>query len=615
MIKSKSVGDLGNDEPHILSFLDDVEDAKEVDVEEPSSSEKVNSSLSLSQLSILAAAFSSIVIPKNPHFMTKLCAAFKNAFIFSPVLIPKPISQVLFSIFMMIPSLSVVLSWFLIKVGVLSEAQIQRPIRYIIKIIRLISISVCLHAGDSIGYYLVSSHPARFVILMVDIFSYIIWNLSNRILYKLKFLDNPEKTLITIITEQMPFMLSFIFSVCVNSSTDFTGLIVYSSITIPLSIIAILSIISGKPFADPKWNKRALATIISADVFIVSNVLSALFPQIVTWVYGFNYWIVLIIIALQDGFEPPSAFKKTLKRRQKRAAYSEGLDDPKPGPSGRPFIHVEKQDIFNIIFFAFSALSTTYFNAIAAQRMPIQNALPDLVHDYFKVGEEIRGSPNFKQMSFSNLLCVMTIVGTQVVAVLIPDRTDVRKFFFLYAFMCNIRSVAFLVTSLPAPCSGLPHCPCADQNEIDNLKRYSPLWIAVTWTVGLGMFGYLPQCGDLIISGHTMFIHLSLRWICQVLRRVCKKSTCKTIEILTIVEFIFGASYITLSRNHYTIDVWLGFLLSEATFQLYDYIDEKSRDSTSNNIVFRFMRWFETRQYPIYKHRYGSAESSDAFDA
>ena len=615
IVKSNSLGDLPKIEEHnVLSILSE-DEAKDVDVEEPSSSGQNldESNLSAAQIAFLASTFAATFVPPKAHIMTKIISAYRNVLSFSPLLFHKPSLQAGFSIAMMVPPLCIIFLFLIHKIGLLSDGQVKKPGRFFKKVLKFISIPVFLHTGESIGYFLGTNNAARYILILIDIIGYMLYWIGNALLYTLGINTSNDNGILRFVVKHFPFVNTIIFSICNNKMPHPVGVITYLSFFTTFFILSTYLVIKKKPFADSKWNKRATSTLLAGFEIVVSNTLCYFFKKILVWILGVRYFAVIFTIISEYGTLPLKDIRKSLKRQKKRAAYSEGLEDQN-NRMQRPLIYIEKQDIFNVVFFLVSVLSGTYANAHAAQRMPIGKALPDLVHDFFKCGEEIRGAEEFLKMQYSNLMCVLLIVGMFVLVILAPDRTNVKKIFFLYGFMMILRLVAFLITSMPAPCSGLPNCPCADKNEIENLKKYSAFRVAVTWTTGMGMFAKLPQCGDLIISGHTMFLWLSFKWIMEAAGRMVRKTTAHTIDIISVVEFIIIASYITLSRNHYTIDVWLGFLLAEATFDLYVFLEQKAQTS-SNNLVVRFVRWFETRTYPITKEDYGEAETTSGFDA
>lgn len=168
---------------------------------------------------------------------------------------------------------------------------------------------------------------------------------------------------------------------------------------------------------------------------------------------------------------------------------------------------------------------------------------------------------------------------------------------------------------MPAPCAGLPNCPCADPKELDRLRSLNPLKIALTWTFGFGMFAKLPQCGDLIVSGHTMFMWQTSRWIMEVTQRILPTWFSFLVKLASYYTFLTGICYITLSRNHYTIDIWFGFIISEACFYIYGMLEEKVEDASNNQFMVRVLRWFETRKIPILKEPYEIEEPSEKDEA
>lgn len=255
------------------------------------------------------------------------------------------------------------------------------------------------------------------------------------------------------------------------------------------------------------------------------------------------------------------------------------------------------QDLALGVYLVSAILLMLTLNAVAAQRMPIANALPDLIQDHFNISHYLRLNVAEKSFQFSNIIVLIQVFLLISYFLFVPQYVNARRLAFIYASLCVIRTVSFIVTSLPAPCSGFPKCPCSDPDVIKFIKKQNPVKVGLTWLFGLGMFLVMPQCGDLIISGHTMWLWLTSRTCCSVIKYVVPRpfnwlASC-FLFTLTIITMI----YIILARNHYSIDVWFGFVFTELLWTLYNSYWARSIASPlpSDSLLLRFIRWIETR--------------------
>ncbi|EAX86846.1 hypothetical protein TVAG_458580 [Trichomonas vaginalis G3] len=396
--------------------------------------------------------------------------------------------------------------------------------------------------------------------------------------------------------------MTAVSSLCINVIGGSSGVAILLVAEIIFYIFGLYYRFKSPPFPEEIWNIRTFTTLSLSLLFYVTNSSNYFLPQLTSYSMNLAYFGGLTIILIEHKLSG-SVIGKRFRTTISNKTYSESIDDFEPRPK-RPFLKLELQDWVFIGFFIFSIVSMTVFNAIAAQRMPITNSLPDIIHERFQCGERIRGSPDFKKTQFSNLLCALLIPALVVLAYSVPEVTNNRKVFILYAIMCWARGMAFTVTSLPAPCSGLSNCPCADPKSIAYINTFNPLMVAVIWVFGLGMFAPIPQCGDLIVSGHTMFMVLTFKWFVEVSRRIVRKSTVRIVQFHCAFTFFLAISYIILARNHYTVDVFFGWLISETFYELYAYLEKKAVFTSNKSLLVRFVRWFEIRELPIYRKNF-----------
>jgi hypothetical protein len=275
----------------------------------------------------------------------------------------------------------------------------------------------------------------------------------------------------------------------------------------------------------------------------------------------------------------------------------------------RSILPCERTDLFVTAYFALSLVVMTYCNAHAARRMPLGPALPDVAHDIFPVGDELRRSRQFGAFQFSNIACLLNGVSMIIALIIRPEHVNARKPAVIYATVAYIRAVAFTVTGLPAACAGLAKCPCADPATVKAFREKSPLAIAMGWLIGAGIYLPHPQCGDLIISGHTMWLWLSWKMMKDVINRLFKEPFDRLLRYLTLALVMPSMIYIIIVRNHYSVDVFFGWLLIEVLWIAYSVAEvaaRKPRKGTDMWLV-KLVRWIETRQTPLAARRASDA--------
>lgn len=260
------------------------------------------------------------------------------------------------------------------------------------------------------------------------------------------------------------------------------------------------------------------------------------------------------------------------------------------------------QDIALYIFLFISVSIMTIFNAIAATRMPItQTSLPDLIHEKFPISNSIRSASNYGAYQFSNLVIFLQIFLLFWALFTGRGYFNLRRTVFIYSILTLIRAISFIVTNLPAPCTGSKKCPCADANIISNFRNANPFRIGFSWVFGLGMFLKCPQCGDLIISGHAMFMWIVARTLSSVINYSIPMPfnwLCSSfLYTITVLAF----AHIIMARNHFSVDVWFGFLITELLWLSYNFIQKKAMHPSQPNdsYLVKLIRWIEKR--PAYR--------------
>ncbi|CAF2535533.1 unnamed protein product [Rotaria sp. Silwood2] len=185
-----------------------------------------------------------------------------------------------------------------------------------------------------------------------------------------------------------------------------------------------------------------------------------------------------------------------------------------------------------------------------------------------------------------------------------------RRWFFLQAVMFIMRSISIYVTSLSVP---LPGCNTTAVGSPPVEAFYIMFLIHTT-------------CGDVLFSGHTVTLtlcalawttyskgeeHYPIRWLWYRLKGINQEIVSSrsdwlypkldstgdplSVYITTLIVWMFtiiGYLLIIATRFHYTVDVFLGFLLAKLVWQSYHYYIKTLAERRSI-IITRFFLWFE----------------------
>lgn len=271
----------------------------------------------------------------------------------------------------------------------------------------------------------------------------------------------------------------------------------------------------------------------------------------------------------------------------------------KPWPLSLFSFHL--QDLVLGIFTFSGVAFMLWMNVITAKQMPAMQALPDVGHATFRVADVIRTSEQYGTFQFSNL-AVFACISLLVVGYLIyPNKLNMRRPVFCYGVLAFIRGLAFSMTKMPAPCAGSENCPCADPKILKMIKETDSFSIWLSWLFGLGMHITFPQCGDLVISGHTMFLWLAMRMLHDFLPKFMWGPVASLVNFAVTGLVAAAMLYIIIAKNHYSIDVYFGALFTEFVWSLYRVSQQAASKIDSNNHYWlvKLVQWIESRPVPL----------------
>jgi hypothetical protein len=213
-----------------------------------------------------------------------------------------------------------------------------------------------------------------------------------------------------------------------------------------------------------------------------------------------------------------------------------------------------------VLFFwaVFSVYMMNIFNAFVYSRMPVDYSLPDIIMDAFPAYGRLRGSGSYMKNQPADMLSVFLTVSSSLVLIIFWEKTNVRKLGVVYCLSVHLRTILFTVTGLPPPCIGYPNCPCSTIPWASVSEKYSVPKIAFIYTFAMGLFlGSVPQCGDLTMSGHTIYLWVLALFFLETMSRVTNNFLFFLIKLVIYLSLLFVTVTIVLIRNHYTIDIVL----------------------------------------------------------
>jgi hypothetical protein len=237
------------------------------------------------------------------------------------------------------------------------------------------------------------------------------------------------------------------------------------------------------------------------------------------------------------------------------------------------------------------------FNAFAYSRMPVQESLPDVVADSWRGFSRLRANDSYMRNQPADLLSIFLTIASVLSLMAFWDKANVRKLAVVYNVSLHIRTVLFTVSGLPPTCIGTPKCPCAVIPWAVVAQNYSIPSVAFKYTFGLGLFlDTVPQCGDLTMSGHTIYLWVLALFCLETVSRVFSGPIVGLLKLVVAAMVLLMTATIILIRNHYTIDIVLGTVFTNLLWVLYSGMEHLAmirQKEFAESAVGRAFMWVE----------------------
>ena len=237
------------------------------------------------------------------------------------------------------------------------------------------------------------------------------------------------------------------------------------------------------------------------------------------------------------------------------------------------------------------------FNAFVYSRLPISGALPDVVADSYKAYGNLRDNKAYMGKQPADMLSFFLAACAILSTVLFFDRVNARKLGIVYSLCLHLRTLFFTVTGLPPTCIGYPNCPCAVTPYRKVAQEYSMPMVATIYSFALGLFlDRFPQCGDLTMSGHTVYIWVVALYFLENMERVLKGYTLFLMKAVIYLMVLLATLTIILIRNHYTIDIVLATAFTNIMWMAYSWAQHMVNMAYKpfcSTCLGRFLKWIE----------------------
>ncbi|OHS98376.1 hypothetical protein TRFO_08975 [Tritrichomonas foetus] len=273
------------------------------------------------------------------------------------------------------------------------------------------------------------------------------------------------------------------------------------------------------------------------------------------------------------------------------------------------------RSIILLTWFVGSIYLMNLFNAFVYSRMPVTAPLPDIIADSWTSYAYLRGSKTYMSTQPADTLSVVLTVSCILVTLFRWDIICVPKLVFTYNVCLHLRVIFFTVTGLPPACTRYPNCPCSVIPYSNISCNYSIPKIAFIYSFALGLFlGSVPQCGDLTMSGHTIYLWVLALYLTDALNKIFQGKILMMIKCVIYILLVFVTLTIIFIRNHYTIDILLASVFVNGIWTLYGWmsnLNQINHREFTKSLLGKFIRWLEKKPNEIFTDESQSCSSYD----
>uniref|UniRef100_A0A0N4ZLR2 PAP2_C domain-containing protein n=1 Tax=Parastrongyloides trichosuri TaxID=131310 RepID=A0A0N4ZLR2_PARTI len=214
----------------------------------------------------------------------------------------------------------------------------------------------------------------------------------------------------------------------------------------------------------------------------------------------------------------------------------------------------KKRTFIALLILIFGWILNNIVLAWVHDRVPVDRTpLPDI---FFSLFPEIP-----EAIEITEFILLLFVLNTLVVIVIHQDRWIIaRRLFFCFGLSYIIRAICIAMIQVPVPSTKTYCAPQMESSFSVLLKRV----LSTFWSAGIEAVRPRVLCGDLIVSGHTLCLITSLQAI-----KLYSPRKVNLFIIFYKIACVVAIISILVARKHYTIDVFLGYMVATNVFRTY----------------------------------------------
>ena len=230
----------------------------------------------------------------------------------------------------------------------------------------------------------------------------------------------------------------------------------------------------------------------------------------------------------------------------------------------------QKRTLFLLLFFLTNLIIMNLCNVFAFKYMTPGPPLPDLIASHFPNLSALRKNRIISALHITTIPSIIFILCSIYVTYYAFNIANIRKVTFLLSIAILFRTIFFMVTQVPPPCSGSDSCYCETVKYETLTKNTSIFKITMIYLFSFSLgTKNVPQCGDLMISGYTVFQSSLFYYSIDLFNHLYSGTNLLIIKIVLILLLLISSLGTILLRSQYTIGVVLAFFFFSFIWIMY----------------------------------------------
>eukprot|EP00928_Gymnodinium_smaydae_P063333 TRINITY_DN46957_c0_g1_i1.p1 TRINITY_DN46957_c0_g1~~TRINITY_DN46957_c0_g1_i1.p1 ORF type:complete len:366 (-),score=15.39 TRINITY_DN46957_c0_g1_i1:8-1105(-) len=212
--------------------------------------------------------------------------------------------------------------------------------------------------------------------------------------------------------------------------------------------------------------------------------------------------------------------------------------------------------------------------------------------------------PHLKSTTAADVVAIGASVIVGIRFVIVPGPLSLRwafvnRFLIVSAILYLLRGISIILTPLPNP----------DETCVPNITYPNNIWLEA-WAILF--FPDDVTCLDVMFSGHTIALTTSMLFLNAYIARspwFLQNAVDKHLSFqfflnwVTVIVLLVGYYCIVASRFHYSVDIYIGSILSCLVFHVYHYsINLCWYKSPKHLSIWPLLRWFELHSKDMRLH-------------